>query len=362
MMRKTSFLIAAAVLFSFHCTGDKWEGEISTQGDVKIVENRGSGLWEGKKGKDISFEESLTLGQEQGENHLMFYKLRDLTVDSDLNLYVLDAGNHRIIKFKKNGEFVWQTGRKGQGPGEFQYPRNITFSHEGEVVVGDSRHIHFFNKEGKYLRSLRLDKSYHDFYFLPDGRLLVSIFVKGRPGVAAEYYTSQGEFIKKFPDEYRYGPEASPGVGASIGGRGIQWIGDNIFLSLPDQYEIRKYDLNGNLLRKIKRNIKLKPPNIKIVNIRGHSGISVGASDCSGPCFRVGQKYLINCLRLVKKMDEKKFDTQVFLEFFNTQGQFLKRFELPQDRILNFIDSRDNFYFIQTDPFPKIIRASLEVK
>ncbi|HZX11124.1 MAG TPA: 6-bladed beta-propeller, partial [Acidobacteriota bacterium] len=176
-------LVVMTVLFSFHCAQDKWEGEIYTQGDVKIVENKGAGLWEGDEGKNISFEEGLSLGQEQGEDHLMFYRLGDLTVDSDLNLYILDAGNHRIIKFDKQGQFLWKAGRKGQGPGEFQYPRSITLSPEDEVVVGDGRRVHFFTKQGEYLRSIRIDKSYHDFYFLPDGRLLVTIFVRGRPGV-----------------------------------------------------------------------------------------------------------------------------------------------------------------------------------
>jgi len=361
MKGKIFFLIVTVVLFSLHCAQDKWEGEIYTQGNVKVVENKGPGLWEGEEGKDISFEETLSLGQEQGEDHLMFYRLRDLAVDSDLNLYVLDAGNHRIIKFNKNGQFVWKAGRKGQGPGEFQYPRNITFSPEKELVVGDGRRVHFFTKEGEYLRSIRIDKSYHDFYFLPDGRILVSVFVRGRPGVAAEYYTDGGEFIKEFTDEYRYGPELSFGGGVSIGGRGVQLIGDKIYLSLPDQYEIREYDLEGNLIAKIKRNIKLKPPNIKITNISGSTRVSVYPSDCSGPCYKVGQKYLINCLRLAEKNDEKKYDTKKLIEFFNTEGQYLRRIELPEGRELTAIDSQKNLYFIQTDPFPKVIRASLKL-
>jgi len=115
-------------------------------------------------------------------------------------------------------------------------------------------------------------------------------------------------------------------------------------------------------LTRIKRDIKLKPPNIKIVSIGGHSGVSVGPSDCSGPCYRVVQKYLINCLRLVEKKDEKKYDIQKFLEFFNSEGQFLKRIELPQGRELTAINSQENLYFIQTDPFPKIIRFSLKIQ
>jgi len=349
------------VLFCVNCAKDKWEGEIYTQGDVKIVENRGPGLWEGEDGKDISFEESLSLGQEQGADYLMFYRLGDLAVDSEQNIYVLDAGNHRIVKFDKQGQFICKAGQKGQGPGDFQYPRNVSFSSEEEVVVGDGRRVHFFSKQGEYLRTVRLDKMWQNFYFLPDSRILVSLFVRGRPGVAAEYYTTDGEFIKKFPDEYRYGPEGPPTGGVSIGGGGIQLIGNKIYFSLPDQYEIRTYDLEGNLMSKIKRNLKLKPPDIKVTNIKGSMRVSVGPSDCSGPCFVVDKKYLINSLRLVDKKDKKKYDIQIFLEFFNTEGQLLKRIETPEGRELNLIDSQENFYFIQTDPFPKVIRTSLKI-
>jgi len=76
----------------------------------------------------------------------------------------------------------------------------------------------------------------------------------------------------------------------------------------------------------------------------------------------MGQKYLINCLRMVEKKDERKYDIQKFLEFFNSEGQFLKRIELPENRELIAIDSQENLYFIQTNPFPKIIRASLKIQ
>jgi hypothetical protein len=52
-------------------------------------------------------------------SEVFLYKPQTLTVDQEGNLYVFDRGQHRIIQFDKNQEFVRFIGRDGQGPGEF---------------------------------------------------------------------------------------------------------------------------------------------------------------------------------------------------------------------------------------------------
>ena len=51
------------------------------------------------------------------------------------------------------------------------------------------------------------------------------------------------EQMEKLADEYRYGPKMSPSLGASIGGGFFKIHGNYIYLSLPDKYEIREYEL-----------------------------------------------------------------------------------------------------------------------
>ena len=351
--------ILSLVFFLACCKSEKWKGRVYAEGEVTVVENKGSGLWDKETEEKIMFKEDLLLGVEEGEDYLMFYGLRNVAVDSELNIYILDGGNHRLLKFDREGNFLWSVGRKGQGPGEFQYPGKVVITNSENVAVLDSRSIHFFDSQGKYQRSIKIGKSFRNVTFLPDGRLFVNLFPRGQPGIAAEYYSPEGEFLEKFPDEYRYGPKMSPNLGASIGGGDFQLLGDKVYLSIPDRYEIREYDLEGKILRKVKRDIKFKPPNI-IVSAGG-KGVSVRPSDSSGPCFLYKNEILINCLTLVEKKSETEYPAERFLDFFNERGKYLGAYKLPEGYSLNTIDSESKFYFTKWNPFPKVIRTKINL-
>ena len=75
-------------------------------------------------------------------------------------------------------------------------------------------------------------------------------------------------------------------------------FGNRLFLSLPDKYEIREYTMEGKLLKKIRRDIKLKPPFLE-------DGYRFITKDISGPCYLTSKGFLINKLHLKK---EKKND------------------------------------------------------
>jgi len=359
-MRKMLFFFLVIIISSLSFgIQEKWKGKIYKEGLVTIVENRGQGLWRGKTDEKITFIEDLSIGKEEGEEFLMFHSALRVAVDSKLNIYILDILNHRLLKFDKEGNFIWRTGRKGQGPGEFQWPGSIALTPSEEIAIADSPFIHFFSKDGVFQKTLKLRESIRNIQFQPSGWLFVNIMVRGQPGIAAEYFSVEGEVLEKFPDEYRYGPKMSPGLAASIGGGYFQLIDDKVYLSLPDKYEIREYDSKGNLLRKIMRDIKMKPPNIKL-RYEGR-GVSVSPSDRSGPCFIFQGKTLINELQLVEKVKENKYESKKFLDFFNEKGQFLGTYSLENNATLNLIDHQNNFYYVQYDPFPRIIRSKLKL-
>lgn len=82
--------------------------------------------------------EVLRLGGEESGPQA-FFRIRDdgLATDSAGNLYILDAGNFRVLKFDRLGTLLATFGREGGGPGEFQFPALLTVSPEGEVLVQD---------------------------------------------------------------------------------------------------------------------------------------------------------------------------------------------------------------------------------
>ena len=51
-----------------------------------------------------------------------FRFLSGIAVDSTDNVYVLDAGNYRVLKFTSEGQLIAKWGREGSEPGEFDLP------------------------------------------------------------------------------------------------------------------------------------------------------------------------------------------------------------------------------------------------
>lgn len=342
------------LVFVIHCSESKWKGKIYKEQDAVVIENYGAGLWGDIIDDKISFNKEISLGKMSGEDYLMFNNSIDVAVGSDLNIYVLDMGNHRFIKFDKKGNYRWTAGRKGQGPGELQNPQKIRIKPQKEVCVLDGNFlIHIYDIHGKYKDTIRLEQSTEDFQYIDDQRIFVRTPIPNYTGLAAAISSNEFEMIKEFPVDYPYGPKIS-GWG-DIGGD-IQWIQNAVYMVLPDKYEIRKYDLNGKLLQKIKRDFKFEPPEVK----RRGGGFRISRKNRMGLCF-FDQKRgcLINQFFQIIGENEPDIEIVFYLDFFNDGGKFLGSFKLPGPRRLMAIDSDGKYYFVNYDPFPGVIRSSL---
>lgn len=77
------------------------------------------------------------------------YQPRSVGVAPDGRIFVLDAGNHRVVVFDPAGEPLAAFGRSGEGPGEFQRPWYLAVTGE-QVIVHDinTRRVSFFDLDG----------------------------------------------------------------------------------------------------------------------------------------------------------------------------------------------------------------------
>lgn len=89
----------------------------------------------------------------------MFDRLSSVTVDQKgSRLYVVDIGgvqseNHRVRVFDPvSGKHLFDFGRRGKEPGEFNLPRDIAIGKEGQlyVVDGGNFRVQVFDSDGKY--------------------------------------------------------------------------------------------------------------------------------------------------------------------------------------------------------------------
>jgi DNA-binding beta-propeller fold protein YncE len=91
----------------------------------------------------------------------LFDQPTDVVVAPNGDIFVTDSHrggrNNRVVKFRKDGTFVKEWGRKGAGPGEFSEPHTIAMDSRGRLFVGDRENsrIQIFDQNGTYLDEWR---------------------------------------------------------------------------------------------------------------------------------------------------------------------------------------------------------------
>jgi hypothetical protein len=148
----TAIIIAAAVAASGQV---KWKGSIVKEGDVTIVKNTKEPLY---KTPVLELTEDLSLGGPEAEGDYAFDQVRQVVVDDAGTMYVLDTQASHVKVFDASGTHLRTIGRKGQGPGELEYPMTLSLIRsKGELAVHlQTRGIVFFKTDGTFLRQLSL--------------------------------------------------------------------------------------------------------------------------------------------------------------------------------------------------------------
>jgi hypothetical protein len=154
MKTKTQYLLIGLSIFFFvfaesgENQKSKWKGTINEEKGVRVIKNPKTSIY-----GELKFEliEDLSIGKENDDRY-MFSGIRDIKVDGDENIYVLEPRSKRVQKFDRNGQFLCQVGKQGPGPGEFQMPFSMILDDKNGIVgVQDLRTLKIFGKDGNYL-------------------------------------------------------------------------------------------------------------------------------------------------------------------------------------------------------------------
>lgn len=186
-------------------------------------------------------------------------------VDSEGNIYFVSSRLKKncIYKFDKGGNFITSFGRRGQGPGEIQGIWEFGIDSQDNIIISDHRNRKtiIFNNDGNLIKETRFGLEMSGMFPLENGKYIAECrFIDS----ADDYflrryilYSSEFEEIKKldihkFPNPLKKGKR---GIGDPVFICKIS--SGNIYIGNEDRgYEILKYDLEGNLLRKIRKEYK----------------------------------------------------------------------------------------------------------
>jgi hypothetical protein len=183
---------------------------------------------------------------------LTFHKPTDLAVDAQGYLYVADSGNNRIQKLDPEGNFLGSIGRKGQGPGEFQYLDGLLVDKTGKLYFTDraTKAVKILSPEGKEIGTGPAGRMIGKMAQLSSGDLVLGITSRNSDALVSVFNPS-GELrmglgqLERHDDEdrFRYFNRV-----AFANDRA-----DNIYIAYSARNKIEKYDPSGTLTMSIDR-------------------------------------------------------------------------------------------------------------
>lgn len=201
--------------------------------------------------EEVTLGPVLVLGREKDDPHQAFYNPSTVRADRWGNIYVVDQGNNRIVKFDKDGNFLEETGGIGQGPGEFLEPVDVVIDHEGRLFVADKGNlrIQIFDADGHFLESFRIrsiSPALNGGVLALDSQGRVYISSPTEKGLIA-VYSSKGDELANVGHLIPTGF----GKGADITWNQV-YLGidgnDNIYVLFFSYPIIRKYDRNYEMV------------------------------------------------------------------------------------------------------------------
>jgi hypothetical protein len=344
------FFILSVIVILFSCQKRKtvWKGTIEEVDGVTVVTNPKEPIY----GEDVfSLEEELSIGEAEGREEYMFSRIRSMAVDDKGRIYVLDWKEIHVKVFDQDGTFIRTIGKKGQGPGEFIMPLSVSITHQNELVVDDYRsRLAFFSLEGEFKKNIQMAKL-----------RLSSVDIDSKGNIVGRAIVREEENpryeMKKFDSElnYLHSLGFSPLPSASRDGFN-PFMGiilsqidnhDQVICGYPENYEIKIFDKEGNLKRKIikeydpveiteeeiKEATEGMPPEQKLSIPKYHTAYNWFATDDEGRIF----------VMTYERVDEGEV---YYYDVFDPEGKFIVKISL---KTRPYVLKNKKFYTAEED-------------
>jgi DNA-binding beta-propeller fold protein YncE len=125
---------------------------VDSQGNIWVIDAPGHLVYKmNPEGKEI-----MRLGTKgvRGTGPNNFNLPTDVAFAANGDVYVSDGyGSARVVKYSRDGQYLLQWGLRGKGPGEFGLPHNLVTDAQDRVYVTDrdNQRIQVFDANGNFL-------------------------------------------------------------------------------------------------------------------------------------------------------------------------------------------------------------------
>jgi len=227
----------------------KWKGTIEEDDGIILVKNPKKPMY----GPEVFIiEEELSIGNVEEEQ--VFKIISDIAVNENEDIYILDSNLRQIRVFDKNGKYIRDISKSGQGPGEFQFPVQILISPNQEFVINDMmiRRLLFYSLEGEFKRATPTWKIGRPLrvLFNSNNEVFGEVLLGGdKQGFSLRRFSTEleelGTIATKERDKLPLLESLSPKIAWNISKE------DEIIWGDSENYEIYIEDKNGKLVKEI---------------------------------------------------------------------------------------------------------------
>lgn len=132
-------------------------------------------------------------------------------ISPDDHVYLVDRDGHQVLKYTTEGQLVMTLGTRGQPSLEapFNHPAGAAVAPTGEIYVCDgyaNSRVHKFSSDGKHMLSWGSPGSGPGQFYVPHGIWVDHsgrVYVADRENNRLQIFSSEGEFIAQWADLYR---------------------------------------------------------------------------------------------------------------------------------------------------------------
>jgi len=257
MIKRKAWICVIAIfgIFMIFANMSGQKIKVKKEDGIKVVYNPLNPVKSRRSSFNMILKEDLVIGTDEENKDYHFEIISDIKADDEGNIYVVDEQAHSIMVFNKDGNCLKTIGRKGQGPGEFIYPTEITII-EDKIVVYSGNRISYFTLEGNFINSKQI---------LMFGRIVVdskgNILSQwpGPPGkeffkLFLRKFNSEGKLIHQIAESTEKVP--SPNEKRDAFPKTILFTvrkDDAVVWAARDQYELNVVDGSGKVFLKIKK-------------------------------------------------------------------------------------------------------------
>ncbi|MCX6564326.1 MAG: 6-bladed beta-propeller [Candidatus Aminicenantes bacterium] len=334
MLALSFFAAATAAFLSGREPQTAWKGTIVQDGGVLIVQNPKTPIY---PGEILTLKEELSIGGGAADPNKTFSDGGGLDVDDAGRIYLTDLNECCVRVFDPDGKLIRTFGRMGQGPGEFRQPFYVSVCPATrEVLVTDFMFgMHLFDMDGRFIRKIGTERP---FMARLDSRgrvvyLHSTVDDKGNAEFETRRAGLNAESSRQIAVEVRRALDLfAPIPYWDLGSH------DRIAYGYPTDYEIRIYDGENKLVRKVRREYD------RVETTKEQkSALDKSASLIGAPVKLALPKYQDPFSRfnyddrgwlIVRVPNPKAGDKRVCLDVFDEEGRYLTQVKLEKAPIL----------------------------